>query len=502
MSLKRNILANYISQIYVMIIGIVMVPMYVGYMGTEAYGLVGFFVMLQAWFQLLDMGLTPTIARETARYKGGATDALRLRGLLRAMEGIFLGIAILGCAAMMVGAEYIARSWLKVRQLPLLEVQHSIMLIAAIVSLRWICGLYRSAINGFERLIWLSGFNIAIATARFVLVIPYFICVGTTPTQFFSYQLVLAFIELAVLLRQTYHLLPLSATEGRTSWQWKPLKEVLRFSVSIAFTSSVWVFVTQTDKLILSKLLPLTDYAYFTLAVLVASGVSVISGPISAALLPRMCKLAAEEDDAGLIRLYRNATQSVAVIAIPTALVLAYFSEQVLWAWTGNVDIAKQAAPVLTLYVLGNGILVLSAFPYYLQFAKGDLQLHMIGSGLFLTFLIPALIWGTLQYGMVGAGWAWFGVNLIYFLTWVAKVHGRFAKGLHRKWLVADLATIFLVPIMVLAFAHGAITLMESRMQILLQLSLIEFALLAVAAVSSYGFRNMLATRWQLRRTG
>lgn len=89
MSLKKNILTNYVSQIYVTLIGIVMVPMYVRYMGAEAYGLVGFFAMLQACFQLLDMGLTPTMARETARFNGGATDALSLRRLLRAMEGIF-----------------------------------------------------------------------------------------------------------------------------------------------------------------------------------------------------------------------------------------------------------------------------------------------------------------------------------------------------------------------------------------------------------------------------
>ena len=33
-----------------------MVPLYVRYMGVEAYGLVGFYAMLQGWFMLLDMG--------------------------------------------------------------------------------------------------------------------------------------------------------------------------------------------------------------------------------------------------------------------------------------------------------------------------------------------------------------------------------------------------------------------------------------------------------------
>jgi len=499
MSLKRNILANYVSQIYVTLIGIVMVPMYVRYMGAEAYGLVGFFAMLQAWFNLLDMGLTPTMARETARFNGGATDALSLRRLLRAMEGIFIGLAVLGGAAMMAGSGAIAGSWLKVQQLPLIEVQHAIMLMAVIVALRWVCGLYRGAINGFERLVWLSGFNIAISTARFVLVIPFFIYVGTSPTQFFSYQLALAVIEVVVLVMQTYHLLPKIAAAKRTPWQWAPLRGVLKFSLSIAFTGSVWVLVTQTDKLVLSKLLPLSDYAYFTLAVLVAGGVGVISGPISGALLPRMSKLAAEGDDAGLIRLYRNATQLVGVIAIPAALVLAFFAEQVLWAWTGDADIARKAAPVLTLYALGNGILALGAFPYYLQFAKGDLRLHMIGNAFFVVLLIPALIWATLHYGVIGAGWAWLGANAVYFLTWVPKVHGRFVKGLHVQWLLRDVGAIVLLTVTGATMARGLVTWPRERAQLAVEIAMASLVLLAIAAAGSSVVRETISSKWRVR---
>ena len=50
MSLKRNILASYTSQIYVTLVGILILPLYLKYMGAEAYGLVGFFTMLHAWF--------------------------------------------------------------------------------------------------------------------------------------------------------------------------------------------------------------------------------------------------------------------------------------------------------------------------------------------------------------------------------------------------------------------------------------------------------------------
>jgi O-antigen/teichoic acid export membrane protein len=502
MTLKRNILANYVSQIYVTIIGIVMVPMYVKYMGAEAYGLVGFFAMLQAWFQLLDMGLTPTMSRETARYKGGASDALSLRRLLRALEGIFIGVAIAGAVGMIASASVIASDWLHVKQLTQEEVGHAIRLMAVTIALRWVCGLYRGAITGFERLVWLSGFNIAIATARFVLVIPLFIFVGTRPTQFFVYQVVVAIIEVMVLVTQTYRLLPKIGAGQRTPWQWQPLQGVLKFSLSMAFTSCVWVLVTQTDKLILSSLLILSDYAYFTLAVLVAGGILVISAPISGALLPRLTRLNAEGDEVGLLQLYRKATQMVGIVAIPSALVLALFPEPVLWAWTGDMVVASTAAPVLALYAVGNGLLALAAFPYYLQFAKGDLKLHLIGNALFVVIFVPLLIWSANAYGMVGAGYAWISANLLPFVAWLPVVHRRFVKGLHIKWLMIDVLPIIFLPAILGSAIQQIATWPTSRPLTVLGLILIGVGLTISAVLGSSWGRGEIAKRLKTKSAG
>jgi O-antigen/teichoic acid export membrane protein len=395
--------------------------------------------------------------------------------------------------AMTAAAGTIASSWLRVQQLPLAEVRHAIMFMAAIIALRWVCGLYRGAITGFERLVWLSGFNAAIATARFVLVIPYFIFLGASPSYFFGFQLAVAFVETAVLMRKTYHVLPQCHGDERVPWRSTPLSGVISFSLSIAFTNSIWVAVTQTDKLLLSKLLPLTDYAYFTLAVLVASGVLIISGPISIVLLPRLTKLSAEGDDAALIRLYCNATQLVGVIAVPAALILAFFAEQILWAWTGNADIARKAAPVLTLYALGNGILALGAFPYYLQFAKGDLKLHVIGHMVFAVVLIPALIWATSKYGVIGAGYTWLSVNLIYFLLYVPKVHGRFMKGLHMKWLGRDVSVIVILTAAGVALVHGTMVWPRERLTVAIEIAILSAAALGIAAAGSSWVREALS---------
>lgn len=497
MSLRKNILANYASQLYVTAVGIVMVPLYIRYMGAEAYGLVGFFAMLQAWFNLLDMGLTPTMARESARYHGGASTAMEYRRLARALEGVFAVVAMLGGSALFALSGAVAARWLNANQLPLDEVTSSLQLMALVVALRWMCGLYRGVITGAEKLVALSGLNSLVATLRFVAVVPVLIYVSASPRAFFSFQLAVALFELLALGWLAYRLLPAIPQGQRIQWQWAPLKPVLKFSLSIAFTSSVWVLVTQTDKLVLSKILPLADYGYFTVAVLVASGIMVISGPVSSALMPRMARLQAQGQTKELIEVYRQATQLITVIALPAAMVLVFFPAQVLWAWTGDAQLVSKVTPVLRLYAGGYAFLAVAAFPYYLQYAKGELGLHILGNALFVLTLIPSVVWAATRYGMTGAGWAWLISNALYFFAWIPLVHRRHAPNMHGGWLLNDIAKLTVLPLLIAPIVARVVSKAGGRAELTLLLVatgalLLSSALIFAARISlpPRGFRG------------
>ncbi|MEX1663914.1 oligosaccharide flippase family protein [Zhongshania arctica] len=450
-------------------------------MGAEAYGLVGFFAMLQAWFNLLDMGLTPTMARETARFRGGALDLLDYRRLARALEGVFCVVAIAGGLLLYVSANWIAASWLNANELPMYEVATALEFIAVIVSLRWMCGLYRGVISGSERLVWLSGFNSLIATLRFVLVLPVLMFFSATPVTFFIFQLGVAVVEVLGLVFMAYQMLPAIPSGQQIRWQWAPLKPVLKFSLSIAFTSSIWVLVTQIDKLILSKILPLADYGYFTVAALLASGIMIVSGPVSTAIMPRMANLHAKGELGQLIALYRQATQIVTVTVIPITLVLVFFSAQVLGAWTGDDNLVGRVAPVLALYAAGYGVLAVSAFPYYLQYANGDLKLHLIGSALLALILVPSVVWATNNYGMIGAGWAWLISNVLYFVIWTPLVHRRFIPGVHLAWVWLDIVKPSLPAIVAIGVCAHFITWHPNS--VVLAFELVAVASAAIALV-------------------
>lgn len=498
MSLRNNIIASYTSQIYLIFISIAILPIYIKYMGPEAYGLVGFFAMLQGLFNLLDFGLTPTISRQTAQYNAGVETALNFRRLFRALSLIFTVIAILGGSALYLSDNYIATHWLKLDNLNIDDVLFCLEVMAICVALRWMTGLYRGVISGFEHIVWLSVVNSIIATLRFPGVLLYMYYFGFTIKSFFVFQLIIALIEFLVLSIKSFWLLPKISTQEFIGWSIKPVKPLLGFALTIAVTSSIWVLVTQLDKLVLSGILPLSDYGYFTLAVLVAGGVLQLSAPISGPIMPRLARLHGEAKYKQMVQTYLDATQFIAVIVVTSGIVLAGLAKPVLYAWTGDIDLTIKTAPVLILYALGNALLSLVAFPYYLQYAKGNLKYHFIGNLVLIIVLIPSVIWAAKEYGAVGAGWIWLITQAIYLIFWVSYVHSKIEPNINLVWFKSFLPSLISVSLFVLLISNW-VDYSGDRRMILLKIIVVSMLSVVIAILSSVRVLNILKLKFVKR---
>jgi O-antigen/teichoic acid export membrane protein len=490
--LKKNVVAMYASQIIMTFISLVMLPIYVRYLGLEAYGLVGVFVMLQGWFTLLDFGLSATVLREAARHRAGANSASQMRNLLLALEIVFLGIALAVTLILTLESKWLAAHWLRVETLSLTTVQLAIVLMAPALAMRFLSGLFRSLVNGFEDLVWLGSFNVAIAVMRFAAVIPAFVLFGGTPIVFFIVQVVVAALELIILLKRAYRHIP-GIPDLRIDLS--ALRPLLGFSLAAAFVGAVWVVVTQIDKLLLSAILPLSEYAIFSLVGMAANGLLIISTPISGALAPRLMSLHAKGDNGGLVSLYRRASQLTAATAVPLAILMAMFSRELLWAWTGDMRVTSQGAPVLGLYAAGTGLLTVSSYAAYLQYAHGTLRLHVIGNILFLLLLVPLMAILATTYGAVGAGIAWLTLNAAYLLLWVPIVHRHFLPSLHWRWLLQDIGLVAL-PALALAFLlRVELRFPPDRLLVGLLLGAIGVALVGVSGLASNWLRTTAANQ-------
>ena len=130
------------------------------------------------------------------------------------------------------------------------------------------------------------------------------------------------------------------------------LSGVWRFAGGMIAITFLALLLTQVDKL-LSKLLTLNEYGYYTMAAAVAGSLYMMISPISQACYPRLCELQAQDNQSALAQTYHQGAQMVSVLAGSAAIVLILFAETFLRLWTQDQELAESVAPLLSLLVPG-----------------------------------------------------------------------------------------------------------------------------------------------------
>lgn len=503
--LARNTLANYLGQGYTNAIAIVVLPLYLQYMGSEEFGLIGFFTLFSTWLQMLTVGLAPTLGRQVAVYRSNhQLGSIEFRRILRSLELLILvlGVATAVCVWLLSG--WIAEKWLGSAHLQQEDVKFSVGMMGLIAAFRWGVTLYSSGMAGMEEQIWLNAFNVAVATLRSIgglLLVKY---VSSDIGFYFTYQLALSVIELLVIGLIFYKRQPEGGCKNDPGLQFslQSFRDVLPFALATAYTSLLWVFVTQFDKLLLSNLLPLSLFGYFSFVITLSNGVLRVGDPINQAVLPRLTLLVARGETDSSRALYRRTTQSLAVVSLAVSVVIAAFAPQTLFLLSGNRTLTDYGAPVLFWFALGNGILVMASLLFTLQAAHGNLRLHVINSTVGALIQVPFLAYVAIHYGVISLGIAWFGLRLAIFAVVSPFVHRRFNQGSYAQWLLCDIGMPLLGTLAGLAvclvmdsviFQSEHIT---DRLILLSILSLYSSLIVGFAAACSSEIRTILASIW------
>jgi O-antigen/teichoic acid export membrane protein len=437
MALKRNLIANYLGQGWAVIMGLAFIPLYIKYLGIESYGLIGVFTLLQVCLGLLDMGMTPTLGREMGRFTGGAHSAQSIRDLLRSIEVIAFGIAILIASAIALSANWIATSWLQVDFLTVDVVVQALMLIALVTAIRFMESIYRSSIIGLQRHVLYNVFNSAIATFRGLGAVGVLVWISASIEAFFIWQGVASIISLIIFMILTYASLPPAERAGKFSLV--ALRGIWKFAGGIFGITLLSLLLMQVDKILLSKLLSLKEYGYYTLAATVAGGLYAIITPIAQSFYPRLCELHARNDQAGLINTYHKGAQLISVFGGSVAIVIILFSETFLRLWTQDPELAQRTATLLSLLMLGNLLHVMMVIPYQTQLAHGWTGLSIRINIIAVAIIVPTILWVTPRFGAEGAAWLWVSLNAGWVLIGIHFMYRRILVTEKWRWYTQDI---------------------------------------------------------------
>ncbi|MCF6324132.1 MAG: oligosaccharide flippase family protein [Gammaproteobacteria bacterium] len=430
MSLKKNVLANYLGQVWVALMGLAFIPLYIKYLGIESYGLIGLFAMLQVWFVLLDMGMTPTLNREMARFTGGAHEIQAVRDLLRSIEVLAFGIAIVIALSVWFGSGWLASVWLKSETLTFETVKQALVLIGGVVALRFVEGIYRSCLLGLQYQVLFNVVNSLMASLRAVGAVIVLVWISPTIDAFFVWQGVVSGLALLALAVSVYKKLPSAERSGRFSLQ--ALRGVWRFAGGVMGITFLSLLLMQADKVLLSNLLRLSEYGYYMLASVVAGALYMVASPIGQAWLPRLTKLQKKGTAGEFIFAYHFGSQLIAVIFGSVAVFLVVFAEPVLLLWSRDPQLADSSSMLVSLLALGNLLNGLMWMPYRAQLAYGWTSLSIRVNAIAVLIIVPAIIFVAPRYGAEGTAWLWILLNTGYLLI---GVHFMYLKILRtEKW--------------------------------------------------------------------
>jgi len=435
--IKKNVIANYFGQIWTALMGLAFVPLYIRYLGMEAYGLVGLFVMLQAWLTLLDMGMAPTLSREMARFGGGSRSAASIRDLLRSIE--LIAVVIAGGIALGIWAasHWLATDWLQAEKLPVAQVARAFAIMGIVAALRFIENIYRSSIIGLQRQVLLNTVTSIMATFRGLGALAVLAWLSPTIEAFFLWQCLISISTLGVLIVAVYHALPATSRSARFSWT--ALVGIWGFAAGMIAITFLSLLLTQVDKILLSRLLPLEAFGYYALATTVANALYRLVQPITQAFYPRFTELVSRDDQTALISTYHRGAQLVTVLTGSAAVILVFLGDVVLRLWTGDAALAQRLAPLVALLATGVLLNCLMHIPYQLQLAHGWTGLTVRINIVAVLILVPAILWVTPRYGAIGTASVWLILNTGYVTIGIYLMHRRLIPDQKWCWYRQDL---------------------------------------------------------------
>jgi O-antigen/teichoic acid export membrane protein len=421
-----------------MLLSIFFIPLYLKFMGIEAYGLVGFYTALGGVFGILDLGIGATMNRELARNSVNEDKSGLQRDIVRTLEIIYWGIAILVGVIVFLTAPFIAHTWINVQTLTTDSVLKAVQLMGIAIALNFPVSLYQGGLMGLERQVLVNFILIFTGTLRSVGVILILWLVSPTIEAFFAWQVFSSMVGSITFYIAMWSSLP--KNNKRTQFKVSILQSIWKYAAAISASAFLGIILSQLDKIILSKMLSLKMFGYYTLAATLASAIWMIIIPFNTALFPRLVQLYESKKHQELNDLFHNSSQLLSLILLPVSAIFIFFSGKILLLWTHDPSVAENSHLIVSFLVFGimlNGVVSLPAncapaFGWPLLVTYTNLIQAIV--------IIPLIVGMVLWLQGVGASIAWVVMNSTYIIFMVPIFFRRYLNNEKWKWYLNDIA--------------------------------------------------------------
>lgn len=438
-SVKNNIAANLIAGVWITLLTAAITPLQVNFLGIESYGLIGFIATLQIVFSAFDLGLSSTLTREIAsdisEGRKRSENLIRTASVIYWLFALFVGIVLAGLTSL------IAANWFNTKTMSVGELEGAIHLIILFLALRWPVALYTGILSGLQKIVVINIVKVIIVSIRLlggILVI----LIWRDVESFLLWTAITALVEVI-----TYFLVCQRHCQFAL---WKPrihlgaIKAVWGFSMTMSAISVLALFISQFDRILVSKLESLNDFGYYTLAFNTAAITSLVISAVSSAMLPSFSAWQANPSLTVLQSRYLHAMNVTLFLVGGASFALIFFGKPILTLWIGH-DAASGAYLPLALLAAGFWLNAAVSNSYSVAVALGKPVLPLTVSAASAIPYIAMLYFLISGFGIAGAAMAWLLLNIFYVGILIPLVHRKLLALPTAFWLIRILGLFALV---------------------------------------------------------
>ena len=428
--MKASLVYLYGVQFYSVFITILATPFLIELLGTEGYGLIGLYFVIQMLLQVVDGGLTGTITKLTAQLD--LSDSVNVssfnrsyqyfRGVLNKAVLVLLfvgGILFLtDAASLMIETTLAAKT-----------IDMSVLLMIACVATRFLSLPERGLLQGLERQKTLALTNFTIVTLRYPVALGMLALFRHDVVHFFCFQLLVVLVEVAILKYFGRNYLKSADVSGvpkeLDSDTDLNLGWLVKQAGSLWSISVLWVLVSQVDKLVLSLSVPLEAYGIFSLALVGANLMLTMFIPVNQVLMPRFVKLFNMSDPSVFAGMVFTTIQFYVCFFSVVASCLYVFGEELLFLWTRSTQLSADASFFLGYLAIGNFIHGVTNIVFIATYASGDLAGYAKRYRNHVAVVLPISVFSAISYKEYGVVLVWVLGALGFFLHTTAPLLRR-----------------------------------------------------------------------------
>jgi O-antigen/teichoic acid export membrane protein len=189
----------------------------------------------------------------------------------------------------------------------------------------------------------------------------------------------------------------------------------------------------QAAQVIVSKLLPIAEFGFYSLASSTVNRATFVTGAAAQAAFPSFSNLFAAGDRPGLMQQYRKLHELVCYGTLPLFAGICFVALPV-FTYVLNAGVAQRLLLPTAFLALGSWMSATLNMPHMLALAMGRPDIAVRTTSLALIVVLPVTVLLILRFGLPGAGFSWVFYHAFVYVSLIPPICRECLQIRARVW--------------------------------------------------------------------